>query len=44
MTDFHCAPFETMVVLGESHVDGMCASSPGSRWVNVVADLISRYQ
>ncbi len=44
MIDLHCTPFETMVVLGESHVDGLCASSEGGRWVNVVADLISHFQ
>jgi lysophospholipase L1-like esterase len=33
-----------MVVLGESHVAGYCATQEGYRWVNVVAELIGRYQ
>ena len=36
--DLHSEPFRTMVVLGESHVAGMCATEERRRWVNVVAD------
>ncbi len=42
--DFRSDPFATMVVLGESHVAGACATEEGQRWVNIVAELISRYQ
>jgi len=42
--DFRGAPFRTMVTLGESHVAGACASEEGRRWVNVVAELTSRFQ
>ena len=44
MKDLCSRPFETVVVLGESHVDGMCASTVGNRWVNVVAELLGRFQ
>ena len=37
-------PFRTMVVLGESHVAGMCATEERRRWVNIVADLIGGFQ
>lgn len=33
-----------MVVLGESHVAGACATDESRRWVNIVAELIGRYQ
>jgi lysophospholipase L1-like esterase len=33
-----------MVALGESTVAGACATEESRRWVNVVADLISRFQ
>lgn len=42
--DLRSEPFKTMVVLGESHVAGGCASEEANRWVNVTADLISRFQ
>jgi lysophospholipase L1-like esterase len=42
--DLHSKPFKTMVVLGESHVAGMCATEEPRRWVNIVADLISCHQ
>jgi lysophospholipase L1-like esterase len=43
-TDLHSEPFRTMVVLGESHVAGMCATEERRRWVNVVAELIGSFQ
>ena len=33
-----------MVVLGESHVAGMCATEERRRWVNVAAELIGEFQ
>jgi lysophospholipase L1-like esterase len=42
--DLHPKPFKTMVVLGESTVEGMCATTEERRWVNVAAELISRFQ
>ena len=42
--DMRSEPFRTMVVLGESHVAGACATEETRRWVNIVADLISRHQ
>lgn len=42
--DLHPEPFRTMVVLGESTVAGACATQERFRWVNVVADLITRFQ
>jgi len=42
--DFRSEPFERMVVLGESHVAGACATEERYRWVNVVADLIGEFQ
>jgi len=42
--DLQSEPFRTMVVLGESHVAGACATEESQRWVNIVADLISRFQ
>ena len=42
--DLRSEPFKTMVVLGESTVAGMCATTENRRWVNIVADLISRFQ
>jgi lysophospholipase L1-like esterase len=42
--DLRSEPFKTMVALGESHVAGMCATDESRRWVNIVADLISRHQ
>jgi len=42
--DVHSEPFKTMVVLGESHVAGMCATDERRRWVNIVAELIGRFQ
>jgi lysophospholipase L1-like esterase len=42
--DWRSEPFKTMVVLGESTVAGMCATSEDRRWVNVVAGLISYFQ
>ena len=44
MQDLHPEPFRRFVVLGESHVEGMCASTEARRWPNIVADLISRHQ
>ena len=43
-TDMRAEPFRTMVPLGESHVAGMCATAESRRWVNIVAELISRFQ
>ena len=42
--DYRSEPFERMVVLGESHVAGACATEERYRWVNVVAELISEFQ
>ena len=42
--DLRSTPFTRMVVLGESHVAGRCATTEGRRWVNIVADLIGEYQ
>jgi len=42
--DLHPDPFRTMVVMGESHVAGMCATEERRRWVNIVADLVSDFQ
>jgi lysophospholipase L1-like esterase len=42
--DLRSEPFTTMVVLGESHVAGACATSEDRRWVNIVAELITRHQ
>jgi len=42
--DLHAQPFKTMVALGESTVAGACASEESRRWVNIVADLIGRFQ
>ncbi|UCH34703.1 MAG: SGNH/GDSL hydrolase family protein [Armatimonadota bacterium] len=42
--DLRSQPFRTMVALGESHVAGACATDESRRWVNVVAELISRCQ
>ena len=42
--DLHAQPFKTMVVLGESTVAGAVASEESRRWVNIVADLIGRFQ
>jgi len=42
--DLHPQPFHTMVALGESTVAGACATQESRRWVNVVADLVSRFQ
>jgi len=42
--DYRSEPFERMVVLGESHVAGACATEKQYRWVNVVAELISEFQ
>lgn len=42
--DMRAEPFKTMVVLGESTVAGMCATTENNRWVNIVAELISRFQ
>lgn len=42
--DLRSEPFHTMVVLGESHVAGMCATQEPRRWVNIVADLITHFQ
>jgi lysophospholipase L1-like esterase len=42
--DLHPSPFHTMVALGESTVAGACATEERHRWVNIVADLISRFQ
>ena len=42
--DFRSKPFETMVVLGESHVAGSGATEERRRWVNIVADLIRHHQ
>ena len=44
MQDLRSKPFERMVVLGESHVAGACASREENRWVNIVCDLLSRFQ
>ena len=33
-----------MVVLGESHVAGACATEESRRWVNIVAELLGRHQ
>ncbi len=44
MKDWHSEPFKTLVVLGESTVEGMCATQPERRWVNVLAGHISRFQ
>lgn len=42
--DLRSEPFRTMVALGESHVAGASASTEANRWVNVVADVIGRFQ
>lgn len=42
--DLHPAPFRTMVVLGESTVAGAGTSGEAERWVNIVAEQISRFQ
>lgn len=42
--DLQSIPFTRMVVLGESHIAGQCATTEGRRWVNIVADLIGEYQ
>ncbi len=42
--DFKSEPFKRMVVLGESHVAGACTTEEANRWVNIVADSISRFQ
>jgi len=43
-TDLRSQPFETTVVLGESSVAGMCATSEARRWVNLLASLVSEFQ
>ena len=42
--DLHAEPFHTLVALGESTVEGMCATSADRRWVNILANLIGQYQ
>lgn len=42
--DFRSEPFKRMAVLGESHVAGSGATGAHRRWVNIVADLITRHQ
>ena len=42
--DSRATPFKTMVAMGESHVAGSGATEERRRWVNIVADLISRHQ
>ncbi|MFC1479030.1 SGNH/GDSL hydrolase family protein [Planctomycetota bacterium] len=42
--DYRAGSFGTMVVLGESHVAGACASDSSKCWVSIVGDLISRFQ
>lgn len=42
--NFSDKPLKKMVVLGESHVRGSCATNESNMWVRIVADLISLYQ
>lgn len=38
------APFERMVVIGDSISYGMCASEPANEWAQVAAELLRRFQ
>ena len=42
--DMRSEPVRRVVSLGESHVDGMTASSPQMRWVNQTVKLLEEFQ
>jgi lysophospholipase L1-like esterase len=42
--DYQTHHFKRMVVLGESHCAGQCATSEQQQWVNIVAEYITRFQ